>query len=299
MWTHYGLFFGEDAAQRVADHGSACRLWRRWRTNAAKTTTPLEQALVAGTRHRFLGDADSGTQAAALVAEGALLPTARSFVARCEQIVATAQVIEMVRELLPDGWQADFEKQVNALNAPADDLLADIWQATAQIAAAVVLEDETLFTMSIDRLQQVIRSEIHPEGYLPALVQDSAGSALERQVRAAQGLTLAAEIAAHAGTGENLWDYEVRGISVKTAAIYAAAYYEYRDSWQWDDPPLPDDNERFYQQHAAFLEMLNRQLRPVILKDTLEKLRPLMSVGGGFATLSHGIPQQPWWRFGF
>ena len=73
-----------------------------------------------------------------------------------------------------------------------------------------------------------------------------------------------------------------------TAAIYAAAYYEYRDQWTWDIPPDAEENEAYYQENAAYLEILNRQLRPAVLKATLSKLRPMFDpFGGGLTTLSH------------
>jgi len=134
-----------------------------------------------------------------------------------------------------------------------------------------------------------VNEHIHPEGYIPAVVERGEGGALYRQVICAKALVLGAEAARHQST--DLWNHEMRGISTKTAAIYAAAYYEYFDQWNWDAAPTEDEAEALYTEHGGFLEMLNQQLPPEILRSTLGRLRPLVDpLGGGFTTLSHGKP---------
>ena len=295
--NHHGLYFGPQAVQRAQKHRQRAPFADAFATlQAHQADNALEQAIASGTRYRFLNDDDAARQAVNLLTTDILGHAAAdmSVLDQCTHLLATCQAIELVRDHLAGAnaeWQNAFKQQVKAtqeLVVSDDDLLGLIWQATSVMGASIVTEDEARFEGTVEAFKRVIEQEIHPEGYLPRLVENSQEGALKRQVLAAQALSLMAEMAAQVGT--DLWGYEVRGISVKTPAIYAAAYYEYRETWPWDEPPSEQENEAFYQQHAGFLEFLNRQLRPVVLKETLEKLRPLYSPVGGFTTLSHGIP---------
>jgi hypothetical protein len=215
----------------------------------------------------------------------------------CATTIAAGQAFELVRDTLPEdaqrGWLKIYNENVTRLRDESLtlSLLDEIWRTAMKIASSVVLERDDVFVLGTEDFKLIVASHIHPEGYLPKLVENSNGGALERQLFAAKGLALAAEAATHAGT--NLWTFESRGISAKTAAIYAAAYYEYRDTWKWDEPPTIEANEMLYQHNAGFFEMLNRQLEPYVLRGTMDKLRPIFDpYGGGMTTLSHGIPKR-------
>ncbi|MEL6152087.1 MAG: alginate lyase family protein, partial [Chloroflexota bacterium] len=186
-----------------------------------------------------------------------------------------------------------YNEQLETLRAVDSDLslLEEIWRTAMKLAGGVVLERSDVFVLGVEDFRHIVRTHIHPEGYLPLIVENQPGNALEMQVFAAKGLVLGAEAATHAGS--DLWSYESRGISAKTAAIYAAAYYEYPDTWKWDEPPTPEVTEALYQQNAGFFEMLNRKLDPVVLDATMDKLRPVFDpYGGGLTTLSHGVPKR-------
>lgn len=290
MIEHYGLYFTRAAVQRVR-HRKAPFKDALAALDVAQPTEPLAAAVTEGFRYRFLADEDAAARAVHTLTEQVTLPTGGDYVHVCARGMAAGHAFEMVREKLPDearrAWLGRYRAHVETLRQPDLPLLERIWHTAAEIVGAVVLDDDDGMQAGSAGFRRIIDEHIHPEGYLPELVERSEGGALVRQVRAAQGLSLAAEAASHAGV--DLWGYEVRGISVKTAAIYAAAYYDYRDTWQWDTPPSDAENEAFYRQHAAFLEMLNRQLRPGVLRETLEALRPLNNpYGGGLTTLSHG-----------
>lgn len=264
-----------------------------------RPTDPTTAAVAAGFRYQFQQDERAAAQVGKWLAGGGGLnvQTADTYGA-CAALMAAGHAYTLVQDTVPaataSAWVNAYDARVTPLCAADSSTLAPlevIWQMALQVVAGVVLQRGDLFSAGVDVFKQVIAHEIHPEGYMPRLVENSAGGGLQRQVLAAQGLALAAEAATHAG--EPLWAYDVRGISAKTTAIYAAAYFEYRDTWQWDEPPTEAETDAFYREHGAFLEMLNVHLRPVVLKATLDKLRPLFSpYGGGLTTLSHGVPQR-------
>lgn len=297
---HFGLYFTPAAVERVTQNRRKPPYKDALAAlDAPPPDDPLAAAVTHGFRRRFLGDAPAAARAAALLTEqdaGLVLPDEMAYRDACAVTMAAGHAFEMVRDTLPDdvraAWLGRYAAQVGTLRATdAPRLLDDIWRAALEIVGGVVLERADLLDAGAAGFRAVIDGDIHPEGYLPRLVEKSKGGALVRQVHAAQGLALAAEAASHAGV--DLWGYEARGISAKTAAIYAAAYYEYRETWHWDAPPDDAENEQFYRHHAGFFEMLNSHLRPVVLRDTLAKLRPLADpYGGGFTTLSHGQPKR-------
>lgn len=298
-FKHEGLYFSMTAVEQVRGNPRRAPYKAALEALAAlHPPDPVAAAVAAGFRYRFLGDEASATQAAALLLEhsaGLHLPNTLTYAEACAVTVALGHAFELVREQIPvdarRGWLHLYNTQVEALRAEpnAGSLLDRIWRTTVEVVGAIVLERGEVFVLAADDFRHIIDNDIHPEGYFPAIVEKRAGGALVQQVLAAKGLVLAAEAAAQQGV--NLWGHEMRGISAKTAAIYAAAYYEYREQWPWDDLPDAESNDAFYQQNGAFLEMLNRQLRPGVLKATLDKLRPMFDpFGGGLTTLSHADP---------
>ncbi len=300
--THYGLFFtqlhintAQSNRKREPFKGAAAAL------AAMQPTALLDDLIVSGLRYRLDADdaaARHGVERM-LRESGALgLPADISYIDACMYTIGVGHAFEMLRDRFPEDvrnkWLAAYDQQAGLLvdaQAGGARLLNTIWRGALLVVAGVVLEREDWFNGGIADFTRVIDNEIHPEGYLPLLVEKSKGGGLERQLLAAKGLALTAEAATHAG--HDLWAYEVRGISAKTAAIYAAAYFEYRDKWPWDEPPSPDDNEAMFRANAGVFEMLNRHLRPDVLRDTLVKLRPVMDVtGGGLITLTHGVARR-------
>jgi hypothetical protein len=110
---------------------------------------------------------------------------------------------------------------------------------------------------------------------------------MERSVQAVTALTLMAEAAAHVGV--DLWAYQVRGVSVTTAAIYPMYYFYVTDKWQWE-AIAPEQVQAIYRAHGGYLEILHHRLRHKDFKPLLDELRPLYDpYAGGLTTLTHGV----------
>jgi hypothetical protein len=296
--TPTGLTFSNTAIETAQGHQTEAPFDAAYEQLVSiQPEAPLKASLVDGFRYHFLGDSDAlerATQAFILNQTGIGLLDSSGFVDAAAQTFASAQAFQLIRDSVSEeeqtNWVVAYENLLDSIGKSETVMLLDrIWQMTATLVGGVVLQREDQLIAASDRFREIIAEEIHPEGYFPAVVERSEGGALQRQVMAAKGLVLAAEVASHVGV--DLWNYEVRGISAKTAAIYAAAFFEYREQWQWDEAPDKDTHDAFYRANGAFLEFLNRQLRPEVLGTTLEQLRPLYDpYGGGFTTLTHAQP---------
>ena len=67
-------------------------------------------------------------------------------------------------------------------------------------------------------------------------------------------LVLMAEAAAHCGV--NLWAYNFRGVSVKTAALYPIYYFYTPEKWSWDEGITLDEAQALFRHYGGFLEIL-------------------------------------------
>lgn len=304
--THFGIYFTaqhvEDARQhRKRAPFDAAYTW----LNTAQSDDPIADAIIDGFRWRFNADEQAAGRGVAFIERGVGFDASGlDYVGQCMHWMALGHAFEMLRDgtTLSDemrrGWLRVYGQHVDALlgRMPSEALgpLDAIWRAALELVASVVLERGDMRVLGVEDFRRLVAEMVHPEGYIPAIVERGDGAALSEQVLAAKGLVLGAEAATHAGY--KLWDYEMRGISARTPAIYAAAYYEYRESWRWDTPPNEADNAALYHQHGAFLELLNRQLRPEVLHATMGKLRPMFDAyGGGLTTLSHGVVRRRGW----
>ncbi|MEM6528723.1 MAG: alginate lyase family protein, partial [Chloroflexota bacterium] len=228
---HVGLYFGTTEIETVNTHAR-----REPFKSALATLSTLQPAddfgaaVADGFRYRFAGDEAAAARTRDLLINRGLglnLPTdgSISYLQACAVTMATGQAFELVRDTLPDdarrGWLSVYNQQVEMLRAVTDDLslVDEIWRTAMKLAGAVVLERDDVFVLARDDFQRIVGTHIHPEGYLPGVVEKASGGALEQQLYAAKGLTLAAEIGTQAGA--DLWAFEARGISAKTAAIYA------------------------------------------------------------------------------
>ncbi|MGQ9888577.1 MAG: alginate lyase family protein [Aggregatilineales bacterium] len=287
---HYGLYFTEAHVQQAREQQARPPLAAAWaRLRGSQPLERLALALRLGLRWRCDGDAAAGQRAAALLAEG-LLPTGAS----CDDLAAATaavQCFELARshpDTTPRPWLeglraylADVERQ------PPASYVEALWRITLGIAAAVALEDEARFAAAAEAFRAVVAHDIHPEGYLPKVVEAKAGHTLEGMLRAAQALVLAAEAAAHAG--QDLWACAVRGVSVMTPIPYLLYYYYYPDRWRWGAPVSVDQGQALYRAHAGFWEMARRRSSLRDLGPFLDELRPVDDpLGGGLTTLTHG-----------
>ena len=306
LTTHCGLYFDDMAishAQKMATTEPYAYAFA-FLNQPFNSMDGIALLMFRAFRWRFLRDDEAGNHLWAVLQNGHLFaPIEHEMIPHlhARRALAIAQLLEMARNH-PDfsddvlqAWQIHIEP---ILTAPPTGLVDQVWQAVLLLASGVVLEDAERYQHALIQLKQLIETELHPEGFIPSLVQNSKGGALYRQVWVAQGLVLGAQLATIAG--DDLWEYEVRGVSVRTPAIYAVAYYEYPTSWRWDVPPPADEVEAFYAERFGFFEMLNRTMRQSVMQATLKKIRPIFDpYGGGLTTLTHATvapTRQGWFR---
>jgi hypothetical protein len=221
------------------------------------------------------------------------------------RLVALANLIEMLRSH-PSATPALiqlFRHWVDSLSdehIPSDD--ASYWHVTLRLAAAVVLDDETLFDQGVKWFEEAI-AQLHPEGYVREAVEGKHENTFAQQLSIACALTLAAEIGVN--NGVDLWATNNRGVSAKTAAAYVLYYLFYPEKWRWTAPGIltADVIKPLIKERAAFIEIVNAR-SPLRTADLLlQQNRPLISLtGGGMTTLVYGAPpalpaSKPWWQF--
>ena len=146
-------------------------------------------------------------------------------------------------------------------------------------------------------------STLHPEGYVREAVEAKDPHTYARQFSIACALALAAEIGTNAGV--NLWAYNNRGVSAKTASAYVLYYLYYPEKWRWSEAGALtlEMTTPMMKQQSAFMEIVHARspLRSVDI--LLQQNRPLISfIAGGMTTLVYGAPpiatdRKPWWQF--
>jgi hypothetical protein len=249
----------------------------------------LARAQIYGLAYRFQNDFYAGEQAIALLTNALQFDAETRYLDRVTTTLAWAQCYEMLRDHpnLSSAWLTTFSDTVEHLNRTVTTGFRNLWLNALNMGAGVVLEREDLFQTSADEYKRVVSEVIHPEGYLHGEVEQSDGLGFYRQLRAVQALVLMAETASH--VGEDLWGYEMRGVSVMTAATYVMYYFFRPDKWRWDEG-LEDVIVPFVRKHAGFWEMVNRHSPPRDLRLLLDDLRPIFDAqGGGLTTLTHGV----------
>ncbi|GAB4523195.1 MAG: hypothetical protein OHK0046_36570 [Anaerolineae bacterium] len=301
---HYGLFFGMEAGTRLQKNATRSPYKEALTLlEDQKPAASLAQAQLYAFRHRLLEDAAAGRAAAALLPELAE-KGAGGFLQTVADTVVLAQCFELIREVPQQGaFLNTFFARVSDLNDTPEALgiVETLWLALLNMAAGVVLERESLFEKGVDVYRTAIDNEVHPEGYLPKAVDPYPEvQSLTNQIQAVQALVLMAEAAAHAGV--DLWRYENRGVSVRTAVTYPLYYYFYPEQWKWNGEPykpsagVPEETARqLFRDHAGFLEIAAPHFEPPLkaIKLMLQDMRPVYDVyGGGLTTLTHAVPER-------
>lgn len=297
---HSGLFFTQEHIQQARNMRDRPPLAQAWDAfEAAAPEDPLEAALHGGFAYRFGDSAAAGARAAAALQAilGRFQPQAMDHLEALAVALALAQSFELVRDhpALVAGeraaWLDQFFEQVNALNAVSGSAgyVELLWLGALNLAAGVTLEREDIFQAGVERYQQVIQEDIHPEGYISRAVEGEDGQTFYRQLLCVQALVLGAEAALHAGV--DLWAYHQRGVSVMTAATYLMYYYYYPEKWRWDTGLTAEDAHTLIRQHGGIFEMINRYARPEkMIQRLLDDLRPIYDpYGGGYTTLTHSV----------
>jgi hypothetical protein len=299
---HCGLYFSKaniTQAQKYAKRDPFKSAWELLRGNPP--TTPLALTQWHGLRYRFDSDQRAGEQA---VHDLRGSPPSEHDLSYLDTVMTTltlAQCIELVRDhpafsaVQRRQSQEMLAAQVEALNT-VEDLhpVERIWLALLNLAAGIVLEDDTMTTDAAQVYRGVVDHGIHPQGFIRQAVEGQKdGGSLLRMLLAVKGLVLMAEAAKHIGA--DLWGYTNRGVSVVTAALYPLYYYYYPEKWQWDSDIDVEEAQRLFRTHGSYLEPLNAHIgRPTRAIDLiLKEIRPVYDIwGGGLLTLSHGVPMR-------
>lgn len=300
---HYGLYFTAAHIEQAREQAARAPLAAAWaRLRASQPLAPLPLALRLGLRWRCAGDDDAGRRAAALLA-GGLLPAG----ATCDDLVtavAAVQCFELARShphTAAPPWLAALAEYLVARveRQPPASYLEALWRIALGTAAAVALDDGARFAAATDAFRSVVTHDIHPEGYIPKIVEAKDVYTLDTMLRATQALVLTAEAAAHAG--DDLWAFAARGVSVMTLIPYLLYYYYYPDRWRWGAALSVAEGQALYQARAGFWELARRRGGGRDVALFLDELRPVDDpYGGGLTTLTHGAdaPRQRRGLFG-
>jgi len=258
-------------------------------------------------RYRFQDDQDAGDKAVAALERWIDEPLTddTTYIDSIGQTIMLAQAFEMMR-VHPE-W--DAAHQVNWLNLFSDRVMTlstspyndtqveNLWMAALVLVLGVIAEREDIFNEGVTVFKRMIDEGISPRGHIPKAVEGKDGGSLYRQILSNSAMIIMAEAAAHCGV--NLWDYNNRGVSVTTAAVYPIYYFYTPERWTWDEGITLDEAQLLFRRYGGYLEILNRQTGFKDLKPLLEDLRPIYDPsGGGLTTLSHGMPVRKRGLFG-
>ena len=269
---------------------------------------------------RIGGDNDSGTRAIAALSDF-VYSAADADIMAFKDAFATAQAIcclldhpamtDAVRTQILDAW-AENAAHLNAGEA----VHLRAWAVLTELCAGVLLDQPERTEMAAAGFRALV-DMVQPHGYVASLVDVRDGDTLPRTLQFVQGLVLAAEVGAHHGF--ELWEYERRGVSVLTAALYPLYYYYYPEKWPWDVKATPqpvttkrpsrreraaqilsdytvDTVKALFAPHESFLELVNHRTQGTVraVSMILDEERPILDLlGGGPVTLTHGLPLAP------
>ena len=295
---HCGLYFSFDhvnQARRERDNEPFLSAFLYLRDREQRGA---EAAQWNGLRYRFDVDEIAGERAIATLEECIAEPLTEdiTYLDAIGQTMTLAQAFEMTRD--HPAWSVDdqvrwlnaYQERVNELShSPYKDTqVENLWIAALVLVSGVLLEREEIFNVGVEVFKRTVDTEISPRGHIPRAVEGNDGGSLYRQILSVSALVLMAEAATHCGV--NLWQYEQRGVSVTTAAVYPIYYFYTPDQWTWDAGISLDEAQFLFRRHSGYLEILNRQTGFKDLKPLLEDLRPIYdSHGGGLTTLTHGV----------
>jgi hypothetical protein len=316
--VHGGLYFTDEHIRQAREQRNTEPFRTAWAAlHQRRQVDLLALAQWQGLLYRFDDDAEAGARAVGILQQDDLMPSnPASNIERVAAALAQAQCFEMVRNhpefTQSAGWMQQFAAIVEHLNRAADDWLytEQVWLNALNLAAGIVLEEEALFVPAADMFREIIRYDIHPEGYIRKAAQGQPRESLMRMLLAAQALILMAEMASHAG--EDLWAFNERRVSALTPMPYLLYYYYYPEKWRWDAEAeadgVPEEGESrieieaaqaLYKRHAGMWEMAQRQSWSKDRQVLLDEIRPVYDLwGGGLVTLTHGAPEQRRKRFG-
>jgi hypothetical protein len=297
QFTHYGLFFTEAHLQRAQKSRDKAPFAKAFDSLESQHPDPLAEMLLNGYRYR-LGNSSAGEKAREALSIWLTESPPRDFLIDMREAVLTAQTIELIRPLLNDthlieDWIADT---IRMLETSPDEMHLQLWKGVVMLAYDIVSDTPIHQNAVIALYQQAIDEWLHPEGYIPKIVDHhNEVVSFTYQLQATQGLALMAEMAKHIGI--DLYSYNKRGVSVTTACAYPLYYYFYPEKWRWNGDKyrpsegVPEDTAKLlFRDHAGFLEIIAEHYKPPLkaIQMILDDLRPLLDpFGGGLTTLTH------------
>jgi hypothetical protein len=296
---HHGLYFTPEytavARRSLNQQPIASAFARLNASEPADAGSPLWGAF----RYLFLDDAEAGERSILAIEELIESDIAEdtTYLDAVAETMMYAQVFEMLRDhpvfsfVRKAGWMNRLETRINMLSTSPykDSYVENLWMAALVLASGIVLEREDIFQIGAEVFQQVVDYDIRPQGPITKAIEGGDNGAMHRQISAVAALSLMAEAAAHVDV--DLWNYENRGISVKTAAIYPIYYFYTTDKWKWDKELAADEVQMWFRRYGGYLEFIRKRTQLRDLNPIVEDLRPIYTpLVGGLTTLTHGEP---------
>lgn len=294
---HFGLFFTAEHVRQAQQNAAREPFASAWAyLNAQPPQEALYAAQGSALRWRFAGSDDEAVAALARLERVLDDQTELPLLDGIGRAIVTAQTFEMLRDhpSATPALQAHvvdwLYERVGSLNETVyeQSYVESLWLALLTLVTGIVLEREPIFERGAQVFLTTIADDISPRGYIERAVKAGDGSAMTRTLQAVSALVLMAEAAAHVGV--DLWNYQVRGVSVATAAIYPIYYFYVTDKWAWESIE-PVAVQAAFRAHSGYLELLYRQTGVKDLLALLDELRPIYDpLAGGLPTLSHAPP---------
>lgn len=291
---HFGLYFTPEHVAYAQKHREEPPFDAVWRLLREREEAGVQGAQWCGLRYRFEGDDLAAEQAIKKLLAFSSQPfdAEMTYLDALNQSLIEAHAFEMVRDhpAMDGVRRAQFLEAYSRRIAYVNEVdysrsyVEQLRLALANLVAGIVMEDDARFDAAVAFYQQVVREDIHPQGYILKAVEARDGGGLLRQLVSVASLTLMAEAATHAGV--DLWSYSYRGVSLMTACMYLVYYYFYPEKWLWDDNVTNEP----YREYGGFLEIANRRAGHADIQAVLDELRPIYDpAGGGLTTLTHGV----------
>jgi len=296
QFTHYGLFFTEAHLQRAQKARDKAPFTKAFAILDTEHPDPLAEMLLKGYRYR-LGDKNAGEKAREALSAWLVDTHSSDLWVYMRQSILAGQVIELIRPLLTANIMEHWiDNTIIMLKTETDATHEHIWQGVVRMSLGIVAELEDDVENATTLYKQVIDDLLHPEGYIPKIVDHhNEVTSFTYQLQASQGLALMAEMAKHIGI--DLYSYNKRGVSVTTACAYPLYYYFYPEKWRWSgDKYRPSEGvpeataKQLFRDHAGFLEIIAEHYKPALkaIQMIHDDLRPTFDpFGGGLTTLTH------------
>ena len=293
---HCGLFFGNSNVERAHKYARREPFVAAFADLGARQARGIAAVQLDGLRCRFMSDEAAANKVKraldSLVPPG--IDPDRPLIDQIAEAITLAQIFEMVRDTTGhasrdrflDGWWA-LASALSASSAGAG-YVERLWLGLLTLTAGIVTERGESIDQGADVFRRVIAQDINPRGHIEPAVDGEDGGSMTRTLLAVSALVLMAEAASHVGV--DLWSYEVRGVSIMTAALYPIYYFYVTDKWTWDTL-TPEQVQAVFRRHGGYLEIVNHRAQPRDFKPLLEDLRPIYDPwAGGLTTLTHGVP---------